>query len=95
MKNVLFSELQKFSKYVVGIPFTASGMDEASLRFLAKELCVPFLKIGSGDSNNLPMFEALADGDLVPADIPVVVSTGMSHMDQVRTIYNQVPKACT
>ena len=36
---------------------TASAMDEVSLDFLVEVLKVPFVKIGSGDANNVLLLE--------------------------------------
>lgn len=51
------------------------------------DLGVPFLKIGSGDSNNLPMIEYAAK-----KYIPLIISTGMIDKDDVVKIYNSVRK---
>lgn len=47
-------------------------MDEKSLHFLAK-IKVPFIKIGSGDANNMHLIEEAAK-----TNIPLVISTGIS-----------------
>lgn len=65
-----FRELQAFANQV-GILFTASAMDTESLKFLIR-LNVPFVKIGSGDANNLLLIEEAAR-----AQIPLIISTGM------------------
>ena len=52
------------------ILFTASAMDPVSAQFL-EELDVPFVKVGSGDADNLSMIAEIADRGR-----PVVVSTG-------------------
>lgn len=64
-----FLELQRYSKEL-GILFTASAMDSESLTFLCN-ISVPFVKIGSGDSNNLPMIKQAC-----LKNIPLVISTG-------------------
>lgn len=46
-------------------------MDEKSLAFL-EDIKVPFIKIGSGDSNNFLLIEKAAK-----SGIPLVISTGM------------------
>lgn len=64
-----FYELQAYAKEI-NILFTASAMDLESLQFLIR-LKVPFIKIGSGDANNLFLIEEAAK-----AKIPLVISTG-------------------
>jgi sialic acid synthase SpsE len=71
----------------IDIDFTASGMDIPSAKFLLDVLQVPFLKIGSGDSNNAAMFNFLSSEATAT---PLVVSTGMSDAAQVASIYNQL-----
>lgn len=65
-----FIELQNFANKV-GILFTASAMDCVSLDFL-HSINMPFMKIGSGDSNNLLLIENAAR-----KQTPLVISTGM------------------
>lgn len=68
-----FLELQSYAAGI-GIAFTASAMDVKSLYFLVK-INVPFIKIGSGDANNMQLIEEAAK-----TNIPLVISTGMhSH----------------
>ncbi len=69
------------------IPMTASGMDEKSVLDLYK-MAVPFIKIGSGDSNNLLLLETAAK----LTGTPFVISTGMSDLRQVRLIYQIMKK---
>ena len=72
-----FRELQHHATEK-GVFFTASAMDPVSAEFL-DSISVPFIKIGSGDSNNLPMLRKVA-----MMGRPVVVSTGMCDMSWVR-----------
>merc|ERR1719189_1132974 len=51
--------LSTFAKDV-GIPLTASAMDPVSFDALVDVLKVPFVKIGSGDSNNPLLLEKVA-----------------------------------
>ncbi|XP_021708176.1 sialic acid synthase [Aedes aegypti] len=74
-----YKDLQKFCSDI-GILFTASAMDPVSFQQLV-DLKVPFIKIGSGDADNLPMLRQAA---LV--DMPLVVSTGMQSWVQVQLI---------
>lgn len=54
------------------IHFTASAMDERSFDFLTSLNNVPFIKIGSGDVNNLFLLEKAAKSGL-----PLLISTGV------------------
>ena len=67
-----------------GVFFTASAMDPVSAEFL-NSINVPFIKIGSGDSNNLPMLAKVAT-----MGRPVVMSTGMCDMNWVRRMVDRV-----
>ncbi|XP_011210164.2 sialic acid synthase isoform X1 [Bactrocera dorsalis] len=79
-----FSETQyrelKIYANSVGIDFTASAMDEISLDFL-NELNVPFIKIGSGDANNVLLLRKAAK-----MDTPLIVSTGMQTSETIEKI---------
>ena len=74
-----YQELFQYSSDL-GIAMTASAMDPVSADFL-RDLGVPFIKIGSGDSNNPLILEKVAK----MGGMNLVVSTGMSDMDQVHT----------
>ncbi|XP_072260648.1 N-acetylneuraminate-9-phosphate synthase [Pyxicephalus adspersus] len=78
-----YRELQKYAKEI-GIYFTASGMDEMAVEFL-HELGVPFFKVGSGDTNNLPYLKKTAQKGR-----PMVISSGMQSMDTMRRVYELV-----
>ncbi|XP_039614210.1 sialic acid synthase-like [Polypterus senegalus] len=78
-----YRELQKYAQDV-GIFFTASGMDEMAVEFL-HELNVPFFKVGSGDTNNLPYIEKTAKKGR-----PMVISSGMQSMNTMRSVYKTV-----
>ncbi|XP_003746203.1 sialic acid synthase [Galendromus occidentalis] len=67
-----------------GVQMTASAMDQTALDFL-ESLEVPFIKIGSGDSNNMRLI-----GKAAKTGIPLVISTGMSNMETVERIYSLV-----
>ena len=67
-----------------GVFFTASAMDPVSAEFL-DSINVPFIKIGSGDSNNLPLLAKVAK-----MGRPMVVSTGMCDMNWVRRMVDTV-----
>uniref|UniRef100_A0A8C1JQV1 N-acetylneuraminic acid synthase b n=1 Tax=Cyprinus carpio TaxID=7962 RepID=A0A8C1JQV1_CYPCA len=50
-----YRELQQYANDI-GIFFTASGMDEMAIEFL-HEINVPFFKVASADTNNIPYLE--------------------------------------
>lgn len=75
-----FAELQHFAEAHVGIMFTASAMDAVSLQQLNR-LNVPFIKIGSGDANNIPLLEEAAR-----LQRPLVISTGMQSERMIARI---------
>uniref|UniRef100_UPI00398E86DB N-acetylneuraminic acid synthase a n=1 Tax=Pristiophorus japonicus TaxID=55135 RepID=UPI00398E86DB len=86
-----YKELQKYAQEL-GIFFTASGMDEMAVEFL-HELNVPFFKVGSLDTNNIPYLEKAAKKGR-----PMVISSGMQSMQTMREVYKTVkpinPKFC-
>ena len=62
-----------------GIVFLCTGHEERALEFLVQEVGVPAIKIGSGEIENWPYLEAAAG-----YEIPVILSTGMYTLRQVR-----------
>lgn len=78
-----FVQLKQFASEV-GVLFAASAMDEVSLNFL-QSLQVPFIKIGSGDLHNKPLLCKAAK-----LHVPLIISTGMSNIDEVVDVYNTV-----
>lgn len=72
-----FKELAGYA-YQKGIIFLSTPFDEKSADLL-EELNVPAFKIGSGDLTNLPLLEYIAKKGK-----PMIVSTGMSTLDEVR-----------
>ncbi|KAM9314125.1 N-acetylneuraminate-9-phosphate synthase-like [Pholidichthys leucotaenia] len=80
-----YRELQEYAEEV-GIFLTASGMDEKAVDFL-HELNVPFFKVASADTNNLPYLEKTAKKGR-----PMVVSSGMQNMETMRQVYETVKK---
>lgn len=61
-----------------GITFLSTPFDDASARFLVEELGMTPIKIPSGEVNNLPFLRYLASFRR-----PVILSTGMSDIDEV------------
>jgi len=68
----------------LSIDFSASAMDEISLDVLV-QLKVPFIKIGSGDANNLPFLVKAAKTQL-----PIIYSTGMQDLVTVTEAMSQM-----
>ncbi|XP_075147034.1 N-acetylneuraminic acid synthase isoform X2 [Haematobia irritans] len=81
-----YLELQQYSNSL-GIDFTASAMDEVSLAQL-NDMDVPFIKIGSGDSNNFLLLEKAAK-----LKIPILISTGMQTSKCIERIVQIMRKA--
>jgi sialic acid synthase len=48
---------------------------------------LPFIKIGSGDTNNFPLIEHIA-----MAKVPVILSTGMQNFETVRHAHELITK---
>lgn len=61
-----------------GIGFLSTPFDSVSLRFLLR-LGMDFVKVPSGEITNLPFLREVA-----AAGLPVLLSTGMSTMEEVR-----------
>ena len=81
-----FKELAGYAKQK-GIIFLSTPFDEESADLLEK-LNVPAFKIGSGDLTNMPLLEYIAKKDK-----PMIISTGMSTLDEVRDAVNAVKNA--
>jgi N,N'-diacetyllegionaminate synthase len=63
----------------VGINFLSTGFDEQSIDLL-DDIGVPAFKIGSGDVTDLPLLEFIGHKRK-----PVILSTGMSYLEEVQT----------
>jgi N-acetylneuraminate synthase/N,N'-diacetyllegionaminate synthase len=61
----------------LGITFLSTGFDEQSIDLL-DDIGVPAFKIGSGDVTDLPLLEFVGRKQK-----PVILSTGMSYLDEV------------
>ncbi|XP_054268101.1 sialic acid synthase-like isoform X2 [Macrosteles quadrilineatus] len=81
-----YRELQKYSQDI-GIMFSASGMDSVSITFL-DSIEVPFIKIGSGDADNLLLIEEAAK-----LNKPLFISTGMQDMEDVCRLHEVVRRS--
>ena len=62
----------------IGIKFLSTAFDFESIDFL-KEMGIDFWKIPSGEIVNRPYLEKIAK-----TDMPIVLSTGMSNLEEVR-----------
>lgn len=71
----------------IGIQFLSTADETESLDFLC-ELGIPFIKLGSGDINNVPYLRYVAG-----KGIPVILSTGMSSMKDVVFAYDTLKEA--
>uniref|UniRef100_A0A672LMX9 Sialic acid synthase-like n=1 Tax=Sinocyclocheilus grahami TaxID=75366 RepID=A0A672LMX9_SINGR len=80
-----YRELQQYANDI-GIFFTASGMDEMAIEFL-NEINVPFFKVASADTNNIPYLEKTAKKGR-----PMVISSGMQSMETMHCVYQTVKK---
>ncbi|XP_055640871.1 sialic acid synthase isoform X2 [Toxorhynchites rutilus septentrionalis] len=78
-----YRELQQFC-FEKEIFFSASAMDPVSLSHLL-DLKLPFVKLGSGDANNIPLLR-----ESIASNIPLIVSTGMQTWSQVQWIYRNL-----
>lgn len=65
----------------IGIEFTSTPGDVASLLLLVRECGVKRIKIGSDDMLNWPLLEAAARTSL-----PLIISTGMSAIEQIKKV---------
>jgi N-acetylneuraminate synthase len=67
----------------LGFEFMSTPFDIESLWFLAEDIGVQRLKIGSGDATNAPLLLAAAHSGL-----PIIVSTGMCDLSEVEAALN-------
>jgi len=77
-----FVELKRHAEEI-GILFLSTPDESKSLDFLADELKLPIIKVGSGEVNNLLFLKQIASKKL-----PVILSTGMSYLADVEKAYN-------
>ncbi len=71
----------------IGILFASTADEKESLDFLIK-MGIPFIKVGSGDIGNIPYLRYIGS-----KGAPVILSTGMSTIDDVRDSLNAI-KEC-
>ena len=77
-----FRVIQEHCKKI-GIQFISTPDESESLAFLANDLKLPLIKIGSGEVTNIPYLREIASYRL-----PVILSTGMSTLAQVAVAYD-------
>lgn len=70
-----------------GILFLSTGFDEQCVDLL-DEIGVLAFKIGSGDLTNIPLLEFIARKNK-----PVILSTGMSYLEEVQTAFQALREA--
>ena len=76
------SQLSNIASYCksIGIDFASTPYSISEIDFLVEECDVPFLKVPSMDINNLHLLRYLAR-----RNVPIVLSTGMSTLGEIRT----------
>ena len=84
-----YSDFKNIKKYCdsIDIAFCSTADEEESLDFLL-ELGIPFIKIGSGEINNIPFLRYIGS-----KKIPVLLSTGMSYLSDVDIAYRTLQNA--
>lgn len=60
------------------IEFLSTPFDEESLDFLVQQIGIKKIKVASGEITNAPLLLKMAKTDL-----PLIVSTGMTHLDEI------------
>ena len=81
-----FISLQKYSKKK-GITFLTTPDGFESLNFVSKVLKLPYIKIGSTELNHSAFLLEAAK-----QKIPLIVSTGMSNLEEIRIAVNIIKK---
>lgn len=76
-----FACIKKYC-HTIGIDFLSTPDEEESLDFLIS-LGIPLIKIGSGEVTNIPFLRYIGSKRM-----PVILSTGMSNLDDVERAYN-------
>lgn len=73
----------------IGIEFLSTPDDEESLEYLIN-IGVNLIKIGSGEVNNIPFLRQIGR-----KKVPVILSTGMSTLKEVKIAYNELKDSGT
>lgn len=84
-----YDDFRKIKAYCddIGITFASTADDIEGVDFLIS-LGIPFIKIGSGDMNNIPYLRQIAKRKL-----PIILSTGMFSIGDVDRAYNTLKDA--
>lgn len=82
-------EFQELKEYCdsLGILFLSTPFDSDSITFLNEIMDIPVFKIPSGEITNVPYLEQVAK-----CDKPIILSTGMSTMDEVENAIQIISK---
>lgn len=81
-----FRTIQQYCNKI-GIRFLSTPDDSDSLAFLARDLALPLIKIGSGEVTDIPYLREIASYRL-----PVILSTGMATLAQVAVAYDTLAR---
>jgi N-acetylneuraminate synthase len=81
------TELSLYCKEV-GIDFSSTPYSVEEVDYLVDVAKAPFVKISSMEINNLPFLKYIAE-----KDIPIVLSTGMSTLDEIETAVQTIEEA--
>ncbi len=84
-----YDDFRKIKKHCddIGIIFASTADEFESLDFLVNDIGIPFIKVGSGDICNIPFLEYIGSKHL-----PVIMSTGMSSLNDVDISINSLKK---
>ncbi|MGZ4117687.1 MAG: N-acetylneuraminate synthase family protein, partial [Bacteroidia bacterium] len=82
-----FRELQNYA-FIKKIKFLSTPDDYESLDFLADELKLEIIKVGSGEVTNLPFLKRIGAKKKI-----VILSTGMSDLNEVKAAYTTLIEA--
>lgn len=79
--SLISDQLLELSGYCkkVGIDFSSTPYSKEEVDFLVDKTDAPFIKIASMEINNLPYLKYIGE-----KDVPIVLSTGMSTIDEIR-----------
>ncbi|KAF8784626.1 Sialic acid synthase like protein [Argiope bruennichi] len=83
LSNENFVKLKQYAEEL-GLIFTATGMDQPSIDFL-QHIGVPFFKIDSADSTNLPLLRHVRRYNK-----PLVISTGITREEDLAKAYYEI-----
>lgn len=90
--EISYSDFRSLKKYAeeTGISFLSTPDESRSFDFLANDLRLPIIKIGSGEIGNIPYLRHIGQ-----RKIPVILSTGMSYLADIeKSYYTLVNAGC-